>query len=533
MSDHAGTHVDAPCHFNPDPTAQSIDQVPLASFYTEAICLDLSHVPLKHQITVREMEEALAKSGQEIKPRDTVLINMGVNKRLFGTPGYVTDFPGLDVDSVHWLADRKVPMFGVEAVSPAPQGEPNFKAHLACAQRGITHIECLWDLEAVVGKGRFRFIAFPLRIRGGTASPIRAVAVLAVIAYHANAKLAPGGFVGVDVFFVISGFLISSIIFKNLERGSFTFANFYARRIRRIFPALSVVLAAVLAAGWLTLLPDAYGQLGRHVAAGAGFLSNIVFWREAGYFDKAAEQKPLLHLWSLGVEEQFYLLWPVVMVICSNIGLNLLVVVVSVAAGSFLLLNVMAVHTMPAAVFPPAGHAFVGAADRQRALRVCGRCALTGRDMISRGLSWYDHGRAFRDAESGLGALSHRVVRRSDSPAGVSAGWWALLPTVGTFLLISAGMQARINRHVPVSRRWCSSDSSAIRCIGTGRCCHLRSSVGDPPGASGHRGGGRGIPARVGDLSLLELPVRSGASWGRPPGDGLSASLAIVALAGV
>ena len=80
--------------------------------------------------------------------------------------------------SVHWLADRKILMFGVEAVSPAPQGEPNFKAHLAYAHRGITHIECLWDLEAVVGKGRFRFIAFPLRIRGGTASPIRAVAVL-------------------------------------------------------------------------------------------------------------------------------------------------------------------------------------------------------------------------------------------------------------------------------------------------------------------------------------------------------------------
>jgi kynurenine formamidase len=158
--------------------APSIDQVPLENFYTEAICLDLSHVPLKHEITVHEMEDALANSGQQIKPRDTVLINMGVNRRLFGKPGYATDFPGLHVDSVHWLADHKILMFGVEAVSTAPQGEANFKAHLACADRGITHIECLWDLEAVVGKGRFRFIAFPLRIRGGTASPIRAVAVL-------------------------------------------------------------------------------------------------------------------------------------------------------------------------------------------------------------------------------------------------------------------------------------------------------------------------------------------------------------------
>ena len=178
LSDHAGTHVDAPCHFNSDPAAASIDQVPLENFYTEAICLDLSHVPLKHQITVAEMEAALAESGQEIKPRDTVLIHMGVNARLFGTPAYLHDFPGLHVDAVHWLADKGILMFGVEAISPAPEGEPNFKAHLACAERGITHIECLWDLEAVVGKGRFRFIAFPLRIRGGTASPIRAVAVL-------------------------------------------------------------------------------------------------------------------------------------------------------------------------------------------------------------------------------------------------------------------------------------------------------------------------------------------------------------------
>ena len=156
LSDHAGTHVDAPCHFNPDPQAPSIDQVPLENFYTEAICLDLSHVPLKHQITVAEMETALVKSGLQIKPRDTVLINMGVNARLFGKPAYLHDFPGLHVDAVHWLADKGILMFGVEAISPAPEGEPNFKAHMACAERGITHIECLWNLEAVVGKGRFR-----------------------------------------------------------------------------------------------------------------------------------------------------------------------------------------------------------------------------------------------------------------------------------------------------------------------------------------------------------------------------------------
>jgi len=177
ISDHAGTHVDAPIHFDARPGAATIDQVPLENFYTSAICLDLSHVPLKHQITVSEMEAALKKSGQEIKPKDTVLIYMATNERLFGKPEYLHDFPGLSLEAVHWLADKGITMFGVEAVSPSPEGEPNFKAHRACAERGITHMECMANLDKLIGRGRFRFIGFPLRIRGGTASPIRAVAL--------------------------------------------------------------------------------------------------------------------------------------------------------------------------------------------------------------------------------------------------------------------------------------------------------------------------------------------------------------------
>jgi kynurenine formamidase len=177
FSDHAGTHVDAPVHFDPRPSALSIDQVPLEKFYTSGICLDLSHVPLRHAITVPEMAAALAASGQEIRVGDTVLLHMGVNDRLLGKPGYLHDFPGLALESVHWLADHGTGMFGVEAISPAPEGEPNFLAHMACAERGITHMECLANLERLVGRGRFRFIGFPLKIRGGTASPIRAVAI--------------------------------------------------------------------------------------------------------------------------------------------------------------------------------------------------------------------------------------------------------------------------------------------------------------------------------------------------------------------
>jgi len=177
FSDHAGTHVDAPIHFDARPGAQSIDEMPLEKFYTSGICLDLSHAPLRHACTVTEVEEALEKSGQEIRLGDTVLLHMGTNNRLLNTPGYAHDFPGLAVESVYWLADRGIGMFGVEAVSPAPEGEPNFQAHLACAERGITHMECLANLDQLVGRGRFRFIGFPLRIRGGTASPIRAVAI--------------------------------------------------------------------------------------------------------------------------------------------------------------------------------------------------------------------------------------------------------------------------------------------------------------------------------------------------------------------
>ncbi len=177
MSDHSCTHVDAPVHFNPEPDAPSIDEVPLENFYTEAICLNFGELPDRYEASVEDMETALEASGEEIKPGDTVMIHMGIHNRMFGSPDYVHEFPGLSVPSVHWLADRGAGMFGVEAVSPAPEGEPNYLAHLACAERGITHMECLMNLDQLVGKGRFRFAGFPLKIKGGTASPIRAVAI--------------------------------------------------------------------------------------------------------------------------------------------------------------------------------------------------------------------------------------------------------------------------------------------------------------------------------------------------------------------
>lgn len=143
---------------------------------------------------------------------------------------------------------------------------------------------------------------------------LRAIAVLSVVIFHAFPTFLQGGFVGVDVFFVISGFLITSIILKQVAVSTFSLSHFYANRIRRIFPALLLVLIFCLVIGWFSLTADEYKQLGFHAAGGALFIDNFIFWRESGYFDNPAETKPLLHLWSLAIEEQFYLVWPLVLV---------------------------------------------------------------------------------------------------------------------------------------------------------------------------------------------------------------------------
>lgn len=144
---------------------------------------------------------------------------------------------------------------------------------------------------------------------------LRAVAVLAVLAFHAFPDRLPGGFVGVDVFFVISGLLITALIRDELIAGRFRFGAFYARRVRRLFPALAVVLLACLIAGWFLLDAGDYRELARETLAGGGFVANLLFWSQAGYFDAAASEKPLLHLWSLGVEEQYYLAWPLLLLL--------------------------------------------------------------------------------------------------------------------------------------------------------------------------------------------------------------------------
>ncbi|HET9244775.1 MAG TPA: acyltransferase family protein, partial [Xanthobacteraceae bacterium] len=143
---------------------------------------------------------------------------------------------------------------------------------------------------------------------------LRAVAVMSVVLYHFGiVRALSGGFIGVDIFFVISGFLITSLITADLKVGSFSLLAFYQRRIRRIFPAMLVVLAASLVAGYFFLLPGDYTSLGVSAAYSAASLSNWYFLQNTGYFDRVADMLPLLHMWSLSVEEQFYLVWPLLL----------------------------------------------------------------------------------------------------------------------------------------------------------------------------------------------------------------------------
>jgi peptidoglycan/LPS O-acetylase OafA/YrhL len=261
---------------------------------------------------------------------------------------------------------------------------------------------------------------------------LRAIAVLAVLAFHAFPHAAPGGFAGVDVFFVISGFLISGIIFDGLRQGTFSFADFYWRRIRRIFPALVLVLAACLAFGWLVLLPDEYRQLGKHVAAGAGFLSNVVLWREAGYFDTAAELKPLLHLWSLGVEEQYYVVWPLLLFLFRSQPRQMLAMILAVGVASFAANIWMTANTESAAFYLPFTRFW----------------ELMAGSVLAYALHYRGRRETYSNAKAaaGLALLSASMVLLD--PQRSFPGWWALLPVLGTALLIAAGPSAWINRKV-------------------------------------------------------------------------------------
>ncbi|CNI08093.1 acyltransferase family protein [Yersinia intermedia] len=286
---------------------------------------------------------------------------------------------------------------------------------------------------------------------------LRAIAVLSVVAFHAFPDWMKGGFIGVDIFFVISGFLISTIIFENLDIGTFSFSEFYARRIRRIFPGLLLVLIASFVFGWFALLADEYKQLGKHIAAGAGFISNLVLWSEAGYFDNSAEVKPLLHLWSLGIEEQFYIIWPLVLWFAWKKKFNFITLTIVVALASFAL-NIKGIKNDPLATFYSPQTRFWELLSGS----ILAWCTLYKKNSFAKYKlkigGWFSkvanresveaNGRTLSNAFSVVGCL-FLVFGFLQITKDVSfPGAWAVIPVLGAVLIIMAGPKAWINRKI-------------------------------------------------------------------------------------
>jgi len=260
---------------------------------------------------------------------------------------------------------------------------------------------------------------------------LRAIAVLLVMGFHAFPGRVPGGFVGVDVFFVISGYLITALMLRDLRQGSFSLAGFYERRVRRIFPALALLLLTVLPVGALGLAPTELAQLGQHAAAGAAFVANLVLWAQSGYFAAALESKPLLHLWSLGVEEQFYLAWPVTLALLFRSTRRLGLGVAAIAAVSFLFNLYMVGGSPDAAYFWPV--------TRLWELLVGGLVACGGETRAALPP-------ALRTAATSLGLALVVLTAFAFDGSHPFPGWRAALPVLGTALAIAAGPEGRVSR---------------------------------------------------------------------------------------
>ncbi|WP_418117764.1 acyltransferase family protein [Variovorax sp. 350MFTsu5.1] len=259
---------------------------------------------------------------------------------------------------------------------------------------------------------------------------LRAVAVLCVLAFHAFPSALPGGFIGVDVFFVISGFLITRIIRTALNTGQFSFIDFYSRRVRRIFPALVLMLVAVHVAGSMFLFSHELKSLGLHVASGAGFVSNLLLWHETGYFDAAGETKPLMHLWSLGIEEQFYIVWPLLLWGLHKFNALQARAILLLGLAS-LVFNILVVQLSVTTAFY---------APHARAWELAAGSLLTFCNLRRVG--------RFANALATCGAALLVVCALTFSGRLNFPGAWAVLPVLGAALLLVAGPESAIGRRV-------------------------------------------------------------------------------------
>src|SRR3979411_1808541 len=251
---------------------------------------------------------------------------------------------------------------------------------------------------------------------------LRAIAVMLVVNFHAFPEAMPGGFIGVDIFFVISGFLITGIIVRELDQQRFSLLAFYNRRIRRIFPALIVVLCATLVLGALWMLPAPYAQLSADVFSSAAFFANIALLLQSGYFNIESAKKPLLHLWSLGIEEQFYLFWPLILMLVARMRLSILVAASVLGVASFVL-NVALIGPNPVATFY---------LPFTRAWELLAGAVLA--------CSWNQvrQAGAPSNLRASLGILLIAIAAGVLDTKSAFPGWWAILPVAGAALLLSA-----------------------------------------------------------------------------------------------
>jgi peptidoglycan/LPS O-acetylase OafA/YrhL len=248
---------------------------------------------------------------------------------------------------------------------------------------------------------------------------LRTIAVIPVILFHAGISIFRGGYVGVDIFFVISGFLITSIIARELEENRFSIVKFYERRARRILPALFAVLLVSLPFAWALLMPDDLLDFGKSVVSVCLFVSNLYFWRSSGYFDAAAEGKPLLHTWSLAVEEQYYVLFPLMLMVLWRLGRKRTFYIVCAMALGSLVMSEWAWRHAPTANF------FL-APTRAWELFAGSICALWRLDKAERPngpLAWL-----------GLALIAFSIFVYDEHTPFPSV--YALVPVVGTALII-------------------------------------------------------------------------------------------------
>lgn len=260
---------------------------------------------------------------------------------------------------------------------------------------------------------------------------LRGVAILSVVAYHAFPTLMPGGFVGVDIFFVISGYLISSIIFANLNKDSFNYFEFYHRRINRIYPALLLVMLFCFLMGWKVLFANEYKQLAKQIAAGASFISNILFFNQTGYFDNAAELKPLLHLWSLAIEEQFYIIWPFILTLLWHKKKFLFLWLLFFLVVSFFSNIYLSFYHAEAAFFLPFSRFWE---------------LLSGSLLAYFQLFRPSQYNGFENAKSFAGFLLIGLGFWLTDRNSIFPGYIVLFPVVGAYLIIWAGSHALLNK---------------------------------------------------------------------------------------